>query len=460
MRPRIDLGSFAFSLLSERFPLAGYYRLKANIHKTVTELARLMKKEEDRIRQGPERLVALFLLAPTLFLLAVPLLCIPNVKASQIRLEDISGEASFFWEQNATSHRWMPELLVFLNNTSGTVLHIDMVNVTFREIAYSDGRKEEGFHLGTGTWQELPIGGFQYLVVLSEYGFDGKPSTLNFEFRLHILEAGGSLVFSPDNHTVPLSSMRQTLQKIELRYDILDDGRASVTYTMVYRNPGINPITVEIALRYLETDHPVDETVPVTVDDPTAGNVTTRAVGQGTLMLLAPYLKVIPGGSSYVVSLKFTVKEVVSMSDDVHVVRELSLIQPPYVQSAVLRVRIPNDQGIFESLSNVDWSCPPDGPASLEMAAGRAWNSWSWTSPNAVASESFLVISVSRISYLYSFDPKKAGLSTDSILPMLYGAALTLILGKAWGAAKKKRKTRYDRRGNPPSVTKGCCRTL
>jgi hypothetical protein len=370
------------------------------------------------------------------------LLCTPNVKASQIRLEDISGEASFFWEQDATSHRWIPELLVFVNNTSGTVLHIDMVNVTFREIVYPNGQVEEGFPLWSKTWQELPIGGFQYLVILSEYGFDNKPSTLNFEFRLHILEAGGSVVFSPENNTVPLGSMRKLLQRIELRYDILDDGRASVTYTMVYRNPGINSITVEIAIRYLEIDHPVDETVPVTVDDPVAGNITTEHIEQGTLILLTPYLKRILGGDSYAVSLRFVLRGVVNTSGGVYRIEEIRLVQPPYVQSAAVKVRISQDRGSFDSLSDVDCPLPPDGPPGSDVVAGRTWSCLSWTSPNTVASDSFFVIDVPRISYVYSFDPKRVGLSTGSILPVLYGVVLTLIL--EW--AGRKWKTRHDRR--------------
>jgi hypothetical protein len=402
----------------------------------VTGLTRLMKEEEDGIRQDSRKLTTSLFLAPALFLLAVSLFCVPDVKASQIRLEDVSGEASFFWEQNATSQRWMPELLVFLNNTSGTVLHIDIVNVTFREIAYSDGHKEEGFHLGTETWQELPIGGFQYLVVLSEYGFDNKPSTLNFEFRLHILEAGGSLVFSPDNRTVPLSSMRQTLLKIELRYDILDDGRASVTYTMVYRNPGISPVTVEIAIRYLETGHPVDGTVPVTVDDPAAGNVTTEHIEQGTLMLLAPYLKRILGGDSYAVSLRFMLEGVMNMSGGIYRIGEIRLVQPPYVQSAAVRVSIPQDRGWFDSLSDVDCTIPPDGPPGSDVVAGRTQSCFSWSSPNAVASGSFSVIDVPMISYPYLFDSKRLSLGWASVVSLVIGAFLPSIFGRVSGFLK------------------------
>lgn len=96
---------------------------------------------------------------------------------------------------------------------------------------------------------------------------------------------------------------------------------------------------------YVQTGYPLDESVPIKVDDPNAGEVHKERVENGTLIYLNPYLKKIEGGSAYALKLSFMLKGVASVSGGSYVVNDLRLVQLPYVQAATLKVRIPEDKG-------------------------------------------------------------------------------------------------------------------
>lgn len=358
-------------------------------------------------------------------------------KCGQIRLEDIQVEGSFFWEQDPQSLRWIPKMQLYMNNTSGAVLTLDQVNVTFSNIIYGDGTVGQGFSLWSTISMSVPTGSSQLIVTMSEYGFEKKPVSFKFELRIHVFEAQGSLVLTNQN-IVQAPQIKGLLYRIELQYYFLDSGKTLIRYFMSYRNPHDYPITVEIDIRYFQKLYPIDNAYQPKLSDSEAGSVQTNRSSNGTLFYVNPYLKKIDAESSYDVSLEYMVENMTKYEDSKKVAEAIELIQLPYVDDATLKVYIPKDSGFFGlyTLGNI-YALPPYQESSYEETTNG--NCYTMTWKNSVSKEDFYVIKLGKISYSYLFDYNKLGLGLVWFIPFIIGILIDkLVLGRIIRSIKSR----------------------
>jgi len=382
-------------------------------------------------------------LVRTLILLVIVLIAFsgPTVSTSEIRSKDLVGEGSFFWDRDPRSDRWIPRIFLFLNNTSRFTLHIDHVNVTFSEIVYENGTQEGRFSLSSKEKIDVMTGANLLVVTMSEFGFSSKPTNLRFELSIHVAETDGRLVFTSDNTVSPLS-MGRLLQSIMLQYDILGNGTVLASYSMTFRNLGTKEIRAQIAIRFLEEKYPLCDGISPSIDDPDGGKVHVEHLGKkASLIYVMPYYRTIAGGSSYAVKLRFALKDVVDSSEGRHVIRDLRLVQPAYVVTAVLKVRIPKEKDSLYSLMDVDSSPPAEGSSISEISGGQVFYTLSWSASAQRDPESFYIINVSRISYQYSLDLSRVGL-WDILKGIIISIVVALIgyMCRWW----RNRKTRLQ----------------
>jgi hypothetical protein len=358
-------------------------------------------------------------------------------ECGQIRLEDIQVEGSFFWEQDPQSLRWIPKMQLYVNNTSGAVMTLDQANVTFSNITYADGTVDQGFSLQSPISISVPTGSSQLIVTMSEYGFDKKPVFFEFELRIHVFEAQGSLVLTNQN-IVQTPQIKGLLYGIELQYYLLDSGKALIRYFMSFRNPHDYPITVEIAIRYFQEIYPIDNAYGSKLSDSEAGSVQTNLSSNGTLFYVNPYLRKIGAQSSYDVSLEYMVENMTKHQDSKEVAEGIELIQLPYVHDATLKVYIPKDSGFLGlyTLGDID-ALPPYQESSYEETA--MGNCYTMTWKNSISKEDFYVIKLEKVSYLYLFDYNKLGLDLVWFVPFILGILIEkLILGRVARSIKSR----------------------
>lgn len=370
-------------------------------------------------------------------MLVLPTIFVSGVSSSEIKSGSIVGEASFFWDQDPKSERWIPNVLLFLNNTSSFNLRIDFSNVTFTNIVYEDGTRENPFFLSSKQELDLVIGGNLFVVVMSEYGFVKKPVSLRFELLLHVAERDGNLVFTSDNTVSPIS-MGRLLQSIMLQYDVTENGTVLATYSMTFRNLGEKEIRAQIAIRFLEESYRISNDISPSIDDPNGGGVRLEHLGKKTsLIYTAPYYQTIAGRSSYTVRLKFALIDIINLSGQVHSIKDLRLIVPAYVQTATLKVRIPKQRDLFFSLTDVDSSPAAESPQTWEISGARTYCTLLWTAPTQRDLESFYIINISRIQYQYSPDLGMTGLW--DILKGVAISALVALLGVLYQRWRNKK---------------------
>jgi len=351
---------------------------------------------------------------------------IPISECSQIRLEDIKTEASFFWDRNQTTQRWIPKMLVYLNNTSGMPLNLDRIEVTFSNVTYGNGEYEDGFYLNLSKKVLIPIGGVRFLIVLSEFGFIKKPVFFNLELKLHIWEAKGSIILTNRNLT-QLPSIKHILEEIELQIDLLDSGQALVTYFMTFRNLDVYPVTVEVAVRYFQEFYDLDEKYKPYISDPEAGTLHVERSIDGTLLYVDPYMKEIDGRSTCTVFIRYKLKDLVKEQNSKKIVRNLRLIQLPTVRDATLKLRIPKNTGFLSlwslDMNSIEISPPPDETYNEDTFYTIKWKT-------LLPRETFYVIKLDELSYSYFFDFNKLGFTLSWILTFIGGYFLRVIVSK------------------------------
>lgn len=381
-------------------------------------------------------------LAIALFVLILSANCVTIAECAQIRLEDIQVEGSFFWEQDFQSLRWIPKMQLYVNNTSGTVVTLDQINVTFSNITYSDGTVDQGFSLQSSISISVPTGSSQLIVTMSEYGFEKEPVSFEFELRIHVFEAQGSLVLTNQN-IVQTPQIKGLLYGINLQYYLLDSGKALIRYFMSFRNPHDYPITVEIDIRYFQEIYPIDNAYGYKLSDSEAGLVQANRSNDGTLFYVNPYLRKIDAESSYDVSLEYMVENMTKHQDSKEVAEAIEVIQLPYVQDATLKVYIPHDSGFLGlcTLGDID-ALPPYQESSYEETT--MGNCYTMTWKNSVSKEDFYVIKLEKVSYSYLFDYSKLGLDLVWFVPFIIGIFVDkLILGRLARSLKKSRLAIY-----------------
>ena len=340
-------------------------------------------------------------------------------------MEDIKAEAFFFWEYDQATQRWIPKMLIYLNNTSGMPLTLDRIEVTFSNITYSDGKIENDFSLSLSKRFIIPIGGLQAIIVLSEYGFTEKPAYFDLELKLHIWEAKGSIIITTNNSTKQ-HPITHILEEIELQIDLLASGQALVTYYMTFRNLEICPVTIVVAVRYFQERYTLDENYEPYISDLEAGSLHVERDENGTLLYADPYTKTIDGRDTYTVFIRYMLKDLVKEQFSKKIVRDIQLIQLPHVHYATLKVRIPKNAEFFHSLDidSIKALPPPD-----EIYEGDYYT-MEWKT--SLFEEMFYVIKLEEISYSYFFDFSKLGFTPSGIMLLVLGAILGFALERFW----------------------------
>lgn len=359
---------------------------------------------------------------------------------TEIGLEDIEFEGFFFWEQNPQTNRWIPRVLVHLNNTSEMELHMDHIEVNFTNIKYRDNSTESGFSLESPVSILIPLGHSQLTIIMSEYGFEKKPTYLEFELRMHILEIQDYLILT-NTDIVSLSQMKGIMNSIEYEVSLLrNENKALVRYSMEFRNPHDYSITVEISISFQEK-HTLDPSHQPRFSKMESGFPLVEQTSGGTWIYGAPYFTEIEAHSSYNVYLEYKIMNVTEEQNSRSLLKNLELTQPPNVQYATLKVCIPIDAGSLNlwTLSTFDSSTPHHESLKEITHLG---NCYSIIWKNSILKEDSYVIRAEEITYSYTFDRDKLGLGLPWLLPFVIGIFVDRIIIYLLSRRKKSRKTR------------------